>query len=159
MRRFLITTAAAAALLAAQPASADTVSDWWEFATKISNATQGTARPPDQERAVTRVALAMFEALNAIDRRYESHLGLPAGDPAASQDAAAATAAYQVLLHHFPAQKAAFEESYLLAMAGITDERAREAGRLIGEAAAKAAMAAGGIDPAIAQDPYRPRTA
>ena len=39
--------AAAAALLAAQPASADTVSDWWEFATRIASATQGTARPPE----------------------------------------------------------------------------------------------------------------
>ncbi|HVL41749.1 MAG TPA: hypothetical protein VM348_06290, partial [Brevundimonas sp.] len=32
------------------------------------------------------------------------------------------------------------------------------AGRLIGEQAAAAAMAAGGIDPAIAQTPYRPVT-
>src|SRR5688500_11211599 len=151
MRQALYTTTAAiAALSFAQPAAADTVSDWWEFASKISTATQGTARPPDQERAVTRVSLAMFEALNAIDRRYESHLGFPAGDPAASQDAAAATAAYQVLLSHYPAQKTAFEESYLLAMAGIRDARAREAGRLIGEAAAKAATAAGGRDPALA---------
>jgi hypothetical protein len=161
MRHFLLATVAAATagLAFAQPAAADTVSDWWEFGSRISGATQGSVRPPDQERAVTRAALAMFEALNAIDRRYESYLGFPAGDPAASQDAAAATAAYQVLLQHFPAQKSALEESYMLAMAGIADERAREAGRLIGEQAAKAAMAAGGIDPAIVQEPYRPRAA
>jgi hypothetical protein len=156
---FWLAGAAASAVAFAQPASADTVSDWWEFAGKISSATQGTARPPEQDRAVTRVALAMFEALNAIDRRYASYLDFPAGDPAASQEAAAATAAYQVLLHHFPAQKSAFEESYLLAMAGLKDEKARESGRLIGEAAAKAAISVGGVDPAIAAEPYRPRTA
>jgi hypothetical protein len=149
--------AAVAALIFAQPAAADTVCDWWEFANRISPPYAGGT--PEQQRAGTRVSLAMFEALNAIDRRYESYLGLPAGDPAASQDAAAATAAYHVLLHHFPDKKAVLDESYTLAMAAVGDEGRREAGRLIGEQAAKAANAAGGIDPAVQQLPYRPRTA
>jgi hypothetical protein len=156
MRRAFLPLAAAAALLIAQPAAADPVCDWWEFSGRIYNAT--TPRTPDQERAVTRTALAMFEALNAIDRRYESYLGFPAGDAAASQDAAAATAAYRVLLHHFPAQKTALDDTYALAMAAVADERAREKGRLIGEQAAVAAIAAGGVDPAIALVPYRPLT-
>jgi len=160
MRKTAIKAAAVAALLLAQPARADTVSDWWDFANRISGPTQGSpGRTPDQERAVTRAALAMFEAVNAIDRRYQSHLGFPAGDASASQDAAAATAAYQVLVQSFPAQKTALDESYAIAMAAIPDEARREAGRRIGEAAATAALAAGGIDPAIEQVPYRPRTA
>lgn len=149
--------AAVAALIFAQPAAADTVCDWWEFANRISPPYAGGT--PEQQRAGTRVSLAMFEALNAIDRRYESYLGLPAGDPAASQDAAAATAAYHVLIHHFPDKKAVLDESYAIAMAAIGDEGRREAGRLIGEQAARAANAAGGIDPAVEQLPYRPRTA
>ncbi|HEX8569305.1 MAG TPA: vanadium-dependent haloperoxidase [Caulobacteraceae bacterium] len=148
---------AAATLMSAQPVQADTVCDWWEFANKVSPQYGGGA--PEQQRTVTRVSLAMFEALNAIDRRYESYLKLPAGDPTASQDAAAVTAAYQVMLHHYPDKKAALEENYTIAMAAITDEGKREAGRLIGEQAAKAAIAAGGIDPAVPQAPYRPRTA
>jgi hypothetical protein len=100
----------------------------------------------------------MFEAVNAIDRRYESYVKFPAADRPASQDAAAATAAYKVLVHAHPAQKAALDESYAIAMAALTDAAAREAGRLIGEAAAAAALQVGGIDPAIAQEPYRPRT-
>ena len=157
MRLSLLISAAAAALFAAQPASADIVTDWWDFATRMASPYAGP-RTPDQNRAPTRVSLAMFEAVNAIDRRYESYLGFPAGDSSASQDAAAAAAAYHVLLHAFPEQKTALEESYTMAMAGIADARSREAGRLIGEAAAKAAIAAGGIDPAIVQEPYRPRT-
>ena len=155
-----LATAAAAVLAFARPAAADTVCDWWELASRLGNpyAPSATPRTPDQERATTRASLAMFEALNAIDRRYESYLGLPAGDPSASQDAAAATAAYRVLLQSFPAHKALLDESYAISMGGVTDERAREAGRLIGEQAAAAALAVGGIDPAIAQVPYRPRT-
>ncbi|MGZ9098788.1 MAG: vanadium-dependent haloperoxidase, partial [Brevundimonas sp.] len=105
-----------------------------------------------------RASLAVFEALNAIDRRYESYLDFPVGDPGASQDAAAVTAAYTVMLHHYPAQKTALDEGYAIAMAAVVDEQAREAGRQIGERAAAAAIAAGGIDPGIPAVPYRPRT-
>jgi hypothetical protein len=160
MRRLLTTTAAAAALMISQPAAADTVTDWWELANRYNNAAQGAAGPsmPDTVRAQTRVTLAMFEAVNAIDRRYESYLKLPAADLSASQDAAAATAAYKVLLSAFPANKAALDESYMMVMASIPDERRREAGRAIGEKAAEAALAAGGLDSATVQTPYRPRT-
>jgi hypothetical protein len=159
MRRAFLKLAAASALVFAQPAAADTVCDWWEFANRLSNPMQGGGRTPDQNRAVSRASLAMFEAVNAIDRRYESYLGFPAGDPTASQDAAAATATYQVLLAAYPAHKTLLDDNYAIALASVADERAREAGRLIGEAAATAAMAVGGIDPAIPQTPYRPRTA
>lgn len=151
---------ATAVLVWAQAASADTVTDWWELANRYYNAGQGAPGPrnPDKERASSRTALAMFEAVNAIDRRYQSYLNFPAGDPKASQDAAAATAAYKVLLHHYPANKTALDESHLLVMEAIADPAGREAGRAIGEKAAEAALAAGGIDPAIPQLPYRPRT-
>lgn len=155
--RFLV---AGAALVAAAPASADTVTDWWDIANRYYNAAQGAPGPlsPDTARASTRAALAMFEAVNAIDRRYQSYLNVAAGDPRASQDAAAATAAYKVLLHHYPANKGPLEEGYTLSMAGIPEAPAKAAGIAIGERAAVAAIAAGGVDPAIAQAPYRPRT-
>ena len=137
MRKALIGMAAAGAFLLAQPAAAEPVTDWWDFANRIAQTAQGpSGQPgtPDQQRAVTRTALAMFEAVNAIDRRYTSYLGFPVADLTASPDAAAATAAFKVLLHHFPAQRPALEESYAIAMAAIPDEPRREAGRLIGEA-------------------------
>lgn len=160
MRHLVSAMAAAAALVIAQPASADTLSDWMEFAYRLGAVQEAAPSPrlPDHERATTRTAIAMFEALNAIDRRYRSYLGVAAAEPSASQDAAASTAAFKVLHHHYPAHRAALEESYALAMATIANERAREAGRVIGEAAATVAIAAGGIDPSIEQTPYRPRT-
>ena len=149
---------AAVTMATSVPAQADIVCDWMDFAARIAAPSQATGRTPDQERAMTRTALAVFEAVNAIDRRYRSYLNFPAGDAAASQEAAAATAAYKVLHHHFPAARTALDESYALTMAGITDERAREAGRLIGDAAAAAAIVAGGVDPAVPTTPFRPST-
>ena len=151
---------AAVALLAAQPASADTLTDWWDVANRYFNAAQGApgSPSPDVLRASTRATLAMFEAVNSIDRRYESYLNLPAADPSASQDAAAATAAFKVLLQHYPANKAALEESYTMTLAAIPESAAKQSGVAIGEKAAVVAMAANGVDSTVPQTPYRPRT-
>ncbi len=152
---------AAGAVLLGAPASADTVCEWVDFAQAVQAAavTPATAaRPSDNERAQTRVALAMFEALNAIDRRYESYLGMNVADPSASQDAAATTAAYEVLVAHFPNQKAALSESYQITLETVRDPVARDAGIAIGRHAAELALKAGGIDPLLTQTPYLPRT-
>lgn len=160
MIRIILGVAAALAVSAPQSASADTVCEWMEFAGRIIEkdvTPPGALRTPDHAQAKTQVALAMFEALNAIDRRYESYLNLSKTAPTASQHAAAVTAAYRVLAHHYPTQTKALDENYALAMSGETDASARDAGVAVGETAAKAALAAGGIDPAITQVPYRPR--
>ncbi|MEA3010959.1 MAG: hypothetical protein QOJ91_2651 [Sphingomonadales bacterium] len=160
MRKLLI-VAAGAAFAAASPASADTVCEWIDYAQAIGTAAAPPPEAPrtgEHDRAQTQVAIAMFEALNAIDRRYESYLGMAAAEPGASQDAAAATAAYQVLISHYPSQKAGLDDSYEVAMMGIADATARDKGKAVGEAAAKLALAAGGFDPARKPVPYRPRT-
>lgn len=147
------------AMLAA-PAAADTVCEWVDFAQAIQTAAApppNAPRTPDHERAQTQVALAMFEALNAIDPRYESYLGMPRADAKASQDAAAATAAYEVLLAHYPSQKTALDDSYAITLATVADHQPRDSGVAIGKSAAAAALKAGGIDPAVAQKPYLPR--
>jgi hypothetical protein len=142
------------------PALADSVTDWWEVANRYNLAQQAASMPspPEVQRASSRAALAMFEAVNAIDRRYQTYVGLPARDTTASQDAAAATAAYKVLSQHYPQHAGALDESYALAMAQIADGPAKLAGTAVGEQAAKAVATAGGVDPAIEQEPYRPRT-
>jgi PAP2 superfamily len=154
MRHFVVL----AAVLLATPAQADTICEWISYAEAVQVAAPPGPRIPDHDRVSTQVALAMFEATNAIDRRYESYLGMAAGDKTASLDAAAVTGAYQVLLAHFPDQKSGLDGSYRIAMNAVADTKAREAGRLIGETAAKQALAVGGIDPAVVQLPYRPRT-
>lgn len=160
MRMRVSMVIAALAAMTASPALADSVTDWWEVSNRyyLSAQTGFGQRSADAERASARTALAMFEAANAIDRRYESHLGLPVANAAASQDAAVVTAAYKVLLRHYPAQKAGLDESYAMAMALIPDGAAKESGKAIGERAAEAASNVNGLDPASALLPYRPRT-
>ena len=154
--------AAAISAATASTARADTVCEWMAFAANVEKlgveAQQLVVRTGIYDRAQTQVALAMFEALNAIDRRYESYVGLTARDPSASQEAAAATAAYHVLLAHFPSQKTALDDSYAMTLEGVEDSKAREAGARLGKLAAEAALKAGIIDPAVEQIPYRPRT-
>jgi hypothetical protein len=161
MLKPLIAVVASCAVFAS-PASADTICEWMGYADQVSKAAPpppaGLPRSPDHAHLMSQVALAMFEATNAIDRRYESYLKLPLGDAGASQHAAATTAAYRVLISHYPEQKAGLEDSYLIALATVTDAKARDAGKAIGEQAAKAALAAGGIDAKIPQAAYRPRT-
>jgi hypothetical protein len=99
---------AAASLAVAAPAQADTICEWMDFAEKITRAAapMGDISPvPEHSRATTHAALAMFEAVNAIDRRYGSYIGMSAASPSASQEAAAVTAVYRTLLHHFPDKK------------------------------------------------------
>ena len=158
-KRLLI---AAAIACVAAPVQADTVCEWMDFGSKVEaagvEAQKLVVRTGQYDHAQTQVALAMFEALNAIDRRYESYVGMAAAEPWASKEAAAATAAYGVLLSYFPSQKSALDESYAMALAGVTDEKAATAGKRIGKAAAEAALKAGATDPAAVEVPYKPRT-
>ena len=148
---------------AAAPAHADTVCEWMDFGGKVEaagvEAQKLTVRTAQYDRAQSQVALAMFEALNAIDRRFESYVKMPVADGSASQEAAAASAAYHVLLSYFPSQKTALDESYSMALEAVPDVRAREAGIRIGMTAAESALKAGAADPSVVPTPYRPRTA
>src|SRR4029453_2152244 len=122
MRYLLALTAVSA--LAATAAQADIVCDWMDFAGKVQSATappQPTQLTGEHDRAQSQVALAMFEAINAIDRRYQSYLAFAQRMPGATQEAAAATAGYQVLLAHFPSQKATLAESYEMTLESVTD--------------------------------------
>lgn len=161
MRTLCLMISAVAATWTSVPANADPVTDWWDIARRhnLASLTGPGPRLPETERATTRTALAMFEAVNSIDRRYESYLGLAQGNVNASQDAAAATAAFKVLSAHYPASRASLEESYSMAMALIPEGAAKEAGRLIGEQAAEAAVGARGINAQIPQESFRPQTA
>jgi hypothetical protein len=60
--------------------------------------------PGRASRAMAIVHIAMFEVVNAIDRRYESYLGLPVADQRVSMDAAIAQVAHDTLNELFPSQ-------------------------------------------------------
>ncbi|MEO7411594.1 MAG: vanadium-dependent haloperoxidase, partial [Sphingomicrobium sp.] len=148
----------AMALAMATPASADLVADWSELLTSVDKAAAPTEYvfDPSTRQSGSKLSLAMFEAANAVDRRYVSYLGLPVAARGASIEAAVSTAAHDVLLACYPGQAQSIEDAYTLAMARVRAGPGREAGIAVGKAAAVAAMAAGGIDPALGQAVYRP---
>jgi hypothetical protein len=127
----LVCSAMLAALAAAglaTPARADPVADWYE----ASSALGGQAR--------SQVALAMFEAANAVDRRYESYLGFPAAATPANGEVAVAVAAHGILRLGYPAQAGVLQASLDYNLGLVPDGPAKSAGITIGQAAAAAVM-------------------
>jgi membrane-associated phospholipid phosphatase len=64
--------------------------------------------PGRSARAMAIVHIAMFEAANAVHRRYRSYVGLPRAMSGTSFNAAVATAAHDTLVAMFPSQAATF---------------------------------------------------
>ncbi|MES2904105.1 MAG: vanadium-dependent haloperoxidase [Pseudomonadota bacterium] len=158
MRTLIIGLLGCAAVVNPAPAQADIVADWAELLTAVDDA----ASPPeymfnpDTRQSWSKATLAMFEAANAIDRRYRSYVDLPLAPRGASSRAAVATAARDVLLACYPGEKKTIEDAYLASMANVPEGQARTDGIATGQRAAAAAMAAGGIDPKLGQAVYRP---
>ncbi len=135
--------AAGALLLAvAAPARADTVTEWNLNAT---NALLVSAGQPPQV-SVPHLAMvhgAVYDAVNAIDGGHEGYLlSSRVATPSDSMDAAAATAAFRVLVHLAPAQHATLEAQYVASLAAIPDGSSKTRGIAVGEAAAAAMISA-----------------
>jgi hypothetical protein len=137
----LLAAVAAAAVLAASPARADTATDWNVNATDALITTAGQA-PTVSTIHLAMVHGAVFDAVNSIDRRHEPYLVRVPARSWYSQDAAAATAAYRVLTNIVPAQQATLGARYAASLAAIPDGSAKQGGVAVGEAAAWAMIAA-----------------
>jgi PAP2 superfamily len=130
------------ALAVASPARADTVTEWNLNASSAIFATAG--QPP--QLSVPHLAMvhgAVYDAVNAIDGGHEGYLiSSRVATPSDSKEAAAATAAYRMLLNIVPGQKTVLDAQYAASLAGIADGTAKTRGIAVGEAAAAAMIAA-----------------
>jgi hypothetical protein len=129
----------ASALVLALPKSAlaDAVTDWNATAGQFVTAAGG---PPQQFRVMAIVQIAVHDALNSIDPRYESYSAIGAANPNASPDAAVARAARDALLGSLPASQAAgIDAAYTTYIAGLTCAPANPGCISQGEAAGAAA--------------------
>ena len=144
MRRALtvVLVAVAAALAGPAVARADVVTQWNINAATALLATAG--QPPGQ--SVPHLAMvhgAVYDAVNAIDGGHLPYLLSPsAAGPFDSKDAAAATAAYRVLVTLLPAQQATLDAQYAASLATVPDGTPKTRGIAVGEAAAAAMLAA-----------------
>src|SRR6185437_8874639 len=120
-RAAAVSAVALAALLASMaPARADTVTDWNANASTAIVVTAGQP-PPVAVLSFAMVQGAVYDAVNAIDRGHRSYLPQPAAAPGASEDAAAATAAHDVLAWLFPLQQATLDALYHTSLGGIPE--------------------------------------
>ena len=131
------------ALTVSAPARADTVTDWNAIASTAIVANAGQP-PPAAVLSFAMVQGAVYDAVNAIDRGHRPYLTEPPARPSDSKDAAAATAAFRVLLTLFPTQQSTLQPLYdtSLAAVGDTPPGAKAGGVAVGEAAAAAMLAA-----------------
>ena len=141
----------------AQPTTATTTAttnaaiEWNEIASTALMAT--AAQPPHV--AVISLAMvqgAVYDAVNAIDDGHQPYLVSPRADPDDSMEAAAATAAFRVLVGFpgrtpplvglVPTQLAGLRPLYDASLANVPDETARTGGIKVGKAAAAAMLTA-----------------
>ncbi len=149
----------AALLLAPGISRADVILDWNEQGAAAVLAARQS--PPEGARTMAMMHVAMFNAVNAIERRYLS-LGFEGHAPeGASSKAAAAAAARAVLSKLFPDQREALDKAWAASMQQVTvsGERGVEAGVALGEAAANDCNQMRAGDGVGAANAYRPITA
>ena len=119
-------------------ASADVVLDWNGIAARTVLVGQS---PFHQARLMSITQLAVFEAVNAVTREYESYLETPIAAPAGtSAEAAAIAAAHAVLKYYFPLNTT-IDTDLANSLAAIPDGSAKDNGIAVGKAAAAAMIA------------------
>jgi hypothetical protein len=146
--------------LAATPmaASANVITDWDDIAVKVIQP-PGPVQPMTVDltfRAQAIVDVAMFNAVDCIEPKYDAFKMQLEPSPNTSQDAAAATAAANVLMKTIPGSNAKQQlTSYL---AKIPDGPAKERGIKVGEDAATKLLDIRAKDGSSARNAYRPIT-
>src|SRR3990172_11395309 len=141
-------TAATLAFVAPGYASADEVLRWNQVATAAAAA--GATDPLTESRIFAMVHVAIHDAVNAIEPRYEPYLRGQPPASGASPEAAAAAAAHDTLVALLPAGRASFDAALQEALGSIEDGAARSRGLQAGRSAARAILAArrdDGADP------------
>jgi hypothetical protein len=128
---------AVAVLCRPAPARADVVLEW----NAITVATLAGQNPFAETRWAAITHLAVFEAVNAITGRYRQYLGTVTAPRGASAEAAAVTAAHDVLVQAVPANAPALDAARDASLAAIPDGPAKEGGVAVGMAAAAALLA------------------
>src|SRR6185369_5655527 len=124
-------------------ASADVVTDWNAHTTEILT---GPLTAADERPLIgvhwAMVHVAIYDAVNAIDGSYRPFMvRLDGHARGASQEAAAAAAAYTMLSRMFPSRSAALDGWYSASLAAVADGNAKTRGIAIGKQVAETVLA------------------
>ncbi len=147
---------ALAVVLFATAARSDVIMDWNAKADALAVEKQLPNAPNARGQAMLHIA--MFEAVNAIDRRYAPYKLNLSADRAVSREVAAAAAAYNVLLALHPDKKADLDAALAGSLAGIAENEAKSKGIELGKQAAAGIIALRANDGSNTPEDYRPAT-
>ena len=148
------------------PQPANEVLHWSRVVTDALAA--ASTDPLTESRALAIVQVAVHDALNAVERRYEPYLYEGRAEPGAAPAAAIAAAARDVLVEVIPAwgkpeqrEKALgiVDSAYASALAKVPDGQPKDHGIAIGKATAKAILTARKADGSGAPSQYTAGTA
>jgi PAP2 superfamily len=148
--------AVATLLIASAAAAQNVVTDWNSTAITAARAStaSGSATPGGANIYVAYMQLAVYNAVNAIDRRFEPYKYSLTAPEGASADAAAVEAAYRTLVHLFPDQSVLLDAQYNLSLSAIPDGPAKTNGQMLGQASSSTLIALRVNDGLGASVPY-----
>jgi hypothetical protein len=142
-------------VVAACTARADVVTDW--NATTNALVANDVGNNP-RLRTLALVHVAMSDAINTVQNRYTRVVATLPAMPDASAEAAAATAAREILIQIYPDQKARIEEAYAASLKAIPEGPAKTVAIKVGAQVAAAVQADRASDGTNEPDTYRPHT-
>src|SRR3954471_19991404 len=119
--------------------AADMVLEWNVVAVEATRVAR--LSPNAQTRALAMVHGAVFDAVNGVERDYAPYLVNRHAPRWASEEAAAAVAAHDVLVSLMPAQQATLDAAMASSLAAVPDGRAENAGVAFGELVARQMLA------------------
>lgn len=141
---------------ARQVMAADMVLEWNEHALDAFRAL--STSPPVASRALAMMHVAIFDAVNSVDKTHKPYaVQLPAPS-SISRTAAVAAAAHQVLVSLFPARAAIFDADLTTALATIPDGTAETNGVNLGTQIANQILTLRANDGSTTLTPYTPGT-
>jgi len=106
------------------PSSADIIRHWNQVAVDASGLDHTPVQPGETRhfgeqlgparasRAIAIVQIAVFDAVNSIDRSCQSYAGIPPAHPDSSMECAVMQAAHDTLCAMFPSQKTTFDSVF-----------------------------------------------
>src|SRR5687767_14136934 len=151
----VLATALLAGMVAAplSAARADVITDWNAITNGLVANDVGNN---PKLRTLAMVHVAMSDAINTVQNRYVRVVAKVSPAPGASAEAAAATAARQILAQIYPKEKAKIEEAYAASLKAIPDGATKTEGIKLGIAVAEAVQADRADDGTNTPDTYRP---
>jgi hypothetical protein len=156
-RRFVKAAPVLVLLMAPAAGHADVITDWNAKGEAIG--LEKRLQPPVNARAMAMTHVAMFEAVNAITRRYTPYRLTLTADRNAAPEAAAAVAAHGVLTTLFPDQQSSLDSTLKASLAPLADGDAKTKGIEVGQKAAAGILALRANDGLDRPESYRPITA